>query len=183
MGAVSRFRGFLSPPFAAAVLTLTSCSAGGGEAASSGTFLVDARTPGQGQVFLDVELAQGQQVDLAVRVRETSGIARADLRLEYDPARVVFRGSAGGALLEQGGADPAYQVFEEVPGVLRISVVRGGPGTATAGTDDPPLVHLAFVVVTRGSAPANFRAGSFLADDQGSALTGITFYGGTFVGS
>lgn len=165
-----------------AALLAASCSSDGQAPPTTATFLPAARMPGTGQVFLSLEAGAGQQLDLAVRVRETSGIAEADLRLSYDPRRVVFRGSADGALLEQGGGAVAYSVFEQVPGFLRIVARRTDPGAASAGSDDPVLVRLAFVVVAAGQAEATFQPLSVLADENGSALEGIAFFAGTFVG-
>jgi len=158
------------------------CSSDGQRAPASATFLPAERVPAAGQVFLALETASGQVLGLSVRVHEVSGIGQARLLLSYDPRRVVFRDDAEGALLEQGGAAVIYEVGEQVPGLLSISVRRVDPGTAQAGSDDPILVHLAFVVVASGQAPATFQPLSFLADDQGSALERISFFGGTFLG-
>ncbi len=169
--------GLLAPLLAAG------CSSEGERAPAVAAFLPAARTPAPGQVFLSFEAGAGQQLDLAVRVRETSGIAEADLRLACDPRRVVFRAAADGELLEQGGAVVVYSVFEQVPGLLRIVARRVDPGTAAAGSDDPVLVHLAFVVVTTGRAEATFQPVSVLAGEGGAALEGIEFFGGAFVGT
>ncbi len=150
------------------------------------SFAPDARTPGPGQVFLDLAGSVGQNATLAVRVRDASGIAGARLRVSYDPYRVVFQGWAPGTLLESGGAQAAYVLGEQQPGLLVVVATRmppsGGSPGADAGADAPVLVVLRFAVVRLGIAPVGLP-GDELTDSTGSAVSGISFFGGALTGS
>jgi hypothetical protein len=165
----------------AAALLLLGCK-DSGTASSSASFSADARTPGPKQVFLTSDAASGSSIAASVRVRVTTGIHSADLTLSYDPVRLLFRSSSAGTLLEQGNATVTYDVRETTPGVLRIQVQRTTSGTVNAGTDDPPLVSLAFDVLIQGSAPAAFSS-SALFDESGNPIPGVVFFGGAFIGS
>lgn len=146
-------------------------------------FLPAARTPAAKQVYLSPDDFNDDRVAVAVRVRDTDDINRADLVLVYDPIRVVFRTHSRGSLLEQAGGAVSYDVRETVPGQLQIQVIRTSGGTVSAGTDDPALVLLSFQVVQAGTALASFTASSSLSDATPAPLSGIAFFGGNLVGS
>ena len=99
-------------------LALAGCS--GEDGVDRLRFAESSRTPGPEQVYLEDELILGESITLSVRVRDTADVASADLRLVYDPALVVYRAFGNGSLLEEGGSDVAYQVFEEQPDVDRV---------------------------------------------------------------
>jgi len=146
------------------------------------TFDGEARVPGSSQVYLDTQDVQGETVSLAVRVRELDGIASSNLLLEFDPVRLVYFSWLPGDLLEQAAGPVAYQVFETVPGSLRMQVSRSA-GSVDAGSDDRVLVIVRFKVVAIGETPAVFDPSSAILDDGGAPIPGVQFYAGVFSGS
>jgi hypothetical protein len=163
------------------IAMLAACSSSDDGRVDAGVFTAAARTPGPAQVFLAAEQHDGQTVTLSVRVRELGGIAAADLTLEYDAVRVVFFAWEPGVLLGVG-PEATYDVFEEIPGRLRVQISRS-PGTVSAGTDDPALVVLRFKVVVLGDTPATFdTVSSAMLDESSSRLPGVSLFGGTFTG-
>lgn len=166
---------------AAAASLLLGCESSGSPSSHT-SFTPDTRTPAPKQVFLAEESASGSSLAVAVRVRATTGIHGADLTLTYDPVRLLFRNSSAGTLLEQGNASATYDVRETTAGVLRMQIQRNTAGTVDAGTNDPQLVVIAFDVLIQGSAVATFSSSSLL-DEAGDPILGITFFGGSFLGS
>ncbi len=164
------------------VLLLVASSCENDSVAPLAGFAPDARSPGSSQVYLSFDGASGLSVVVSVRVRELSGIHAADLRLTYDPARVLFRSSAPGAILEQGGGFIDYDVAEETPGVLHVVARRTTVGDVSADATAPRLVQLAFDVLLRGAAPVSFST-STVAGPSGNPLPGIRFFGGTITRS
>lgn len=154
------------------------------DAAVSAAFVPTLREPGPKQVHLAFEFGEAEALAVSVRVRDASGIGSADLTLEYDPSRVLFRGWEPGSIFEQGGSGVDYQVAETVAGALRIRVAPRTPRVdVDAGTDSPTLVLLGFSLIRTGSTAASFRSDSTLRDAEGTAIRGVVFFGGTFVGS
>jgi len=158
-----------------------SCSSTNGRV-DLATFDAEPRVAGAAQVYLDSQDESGENVTLAVRVRDLADIASADLLLEYDPERLVYFSWQAGVLLEQVVGPVTYDVFEQGPGDLRMQISRSA-GSADAGLNDPVLVVLRFKVVAVGQTPAMWSALSSLDDAQGTPHPGVQFYAGEFSGS
>ena len=171
------------PLCALSLVPMLACTSPGRGDVRRAEFIAASRVPGSSQVYLDPQDATGETIIVAVRVRDLANVAGADVVLEYDPSRVVYVSWLPGDLLEEQGQGVVdYDVFEEIPGRLRMLVSRAG-GSVSAGTNDPVLVMTRFKVVVVGMTPASFELGSEMSDEQSVALPGVTFFAGSFSGA
>jgi len=165
------------------VAGLVACSSSDDGNVALATFVASSRAPGPSQVFLASEMEEGQTITVSVKVRDLARVAASDLVLEYSAARLVFFARLPGSFLEQGPVPVSYEVFEEIPGRLRARIARSTGGTASTGPGEETLVFFRFQVVATGDTAIAFTSDSVMLDEQPAALGGVTFFGGTFVGT
>ena len=166
------------------VVLLAACG-GGTDSTSAGASLLAASftseqpNPGQNSVSLQEGASSGNVVTILVQVTDTVDLTGGSFDLVYDSARFTFVGSSAGDLFESAGVTPLYGVNEPVSGHLVIGV---GAADSVPVNGSETLIRLTFRADARGSGLVTLDLAD-LQDAAGGSVAGVTWFGGTLIGS
>jgi hypothetical protein len=172
-----------------AIVFLTACgggggtdgvtSTGGGSSLLAATFTPEQPEPGPNSVSLQEGAHSGNSVTIHVEVTDTTDLTGGSFDLYYDPARFTFMAFSAGDLFESSGVTPIYGVNEPVSGHLVVGI---GSGSAVPVNGSEILIRFTFRADAQGSGLVTLDMAD-LQDGSGGLVSGVTWSGGTLIGS
>ena len=173
-----------------AIVFLTACGGGGGgtdgitdggggSTLLAATFTPEQPAPGPNSVSLQEGASSGNAVTVLVEVTDTVDLTGGSFDLYYDSARFTFLGNSAGNLFESAGVTPIYGVNEPMAGHLVVGI---GSGSAVPVNGSETLIRLTFRADANGSQPVSLEQ-TDLQSATGESVSGLTWAGGTLVGS
>ena len=154
--------------------------AGGGSTNLAASFVPAVTTPGPKTVSVAQVNSSGNMVTLQFNVKDTDDVHTAAFDVIFDDALVEFVGHSKGTLLEQGGNVPLYQVAVSAGRVV-VGVSRGGAVGADA-MGSQSLLRVNFRVTSAGQSQLSV-VNATLRDGNLNSITGVTWHGGSLIGS
>lgn len=149
------------------------------------SFRADELSPAANTVALLRGSASADLVTVKVTATNTTGIYATAFEVLYDTSKATFVNWSAGALLEQGGHTPTYQVADSGSGRVVVAASRNGNVATVNATGTVTIVNLTFRVKVVGESRATFATGPILYDGQlpPQAKSGMLWTAGTLTGT